>query len=109
MNPEEKVDAAVRMLKAQGHAVETQVCGGKFWFEIDYRMLVSWEEMQNLADGVHSLTELEELFKRRRAEEAAKCPDEAAEGVVKGLSDLSSAGLPANLAARALGDLAWGT
>jgi len=63
----EKVEAAIRMLKAQGHVVQTQVRGerGTFWFEIDGRMLVSWEEMQNLADSVYSLSELEDLFKRR--------------------------------------------
>ena len=64
----DKVNTAIRMLKEQGHVVQTQVRGaqGKFWFEIDSRMLVSWEEMQNLADGVYSLSELEDLFERRR-------------------------------------------
>jgi hypothetical protein len=59
------------MLKAQGHTVQPQVHGdkGTFWSEVDGRMLVSWEEMQNLADSVYSLDELEELFKRRQAEE----------------------------------------
>ena len=41
-------------------------------------MLVSWEEMQNLADGVYSLAELEELFRRRQAEEASERADELA-------------------------------
>jgi hypothetical protein len=72
MTPKEKVEVGIQMLKAQGHAVETQVRGekGTFWFEVDRRMLVSWEEMQSLADGVYSLSELEELFRRRQAEEA---------------------------------------
>jgi hypothetical protein len=67
----EKVEAAIQMLKAQGHTVETQVRGekGTFWFEVDRRMLVSWKEMQNLSDGVYSLAELEEIFKRRLVEE----------------------------------------
>ena len=69
-HPKEKIDAAIRMLKAQGHTVKTQLRDDKFWFEVDRRMLVSWEEMQNLADGVYSLAELEELFRRRRAEGA---------------------------------------
>jgi hypothetical protein len=74
MSAKEKVEAGIRLLKAQGHSVETQVRGdqGRFWFEVDRRMLVSWEEMQNLADGVYSLAELEELYKKRQAEEAAR-------------------------------------
>jgi hypothetical protein len=73
-HPKEKVEKAIQMLKAQGHAVEAQVRGekGTFWFEVDRRMLVSWEEMQNLADGVYSLAELEELYKKRRQAENAK-------------------------------------
>lgn len=67
----EKVETAIQMLKAQGHTVETQVRGekGTFWFEVDRRMLVSWEEVQNLSDGVYSLAELEEIFKQRLVEE----------------------------------------
>jgi hypothetical protein len=70
----EKVDAGIRMLKSQGHTVQPQVLGeeGRMWFEVDHRMLVSWEEMQDLADRVYSLTELEELFTLRQAEKAAQ-------------------------------------
>lgn len=70
----DKVDVAIQMLKAQGHSVEAQVCGSKgtFWFEVDRRMLVSWEEMTNLADGVYSLAELEELYKKQREAKNAK-------------------------------------
>ena len=73
MQGKAKVDAGIRMLRAKGHTVQAQVRGdeGRMWFEVDSRMLVSWEEMQNLADGVYSLTELEDLYKRRQAEEAA--------------------------------------
>lgn len=69
----DKIDVGIEMLRAQGHTVQAQVRGqqGRMWFEVDRRMLVSWEEMQQLADGVYSLAELEELFKKRRAEEAA--------------------------------------
>ena len=67
-HPKEKVEAAIRMLRAQGHLVEIQVLGD--WYQIDGCMLASWQEMQDLADGVYSLTELEELFRRRQAEEA---------------------------------------
>ncbi len=65
---EEKVETAIQMLKAPGHTVETQV-RGSFWFEVDRRMLVSWEECKNLSDGVYSLAELEEIFKQRLVEE----------------------------------------
>jgi hypothetical protein len=69
----EKVEAAIRMLREQGHIVQTQIRGekGTLWFEIDGRMLVSWEEMQDLADSVYSLSELEDLFKRRAGIQAA--------------------------------------
>ena len=76
----EKIDAAVQMLKKQGHSVDAQVRDGKEWFQIDGRMLASSEEMRNLGDGVYSLAELEELFIRRRVEETS--PDELAEGVI---------------------------
>ena len=70
----EKIDAAIKMLEKHGHTVHPQVRGekGTMWFEIDRRMLASWEEMVNLADGVYSLAELEELYKRRRQEESGR-------------------------------------
>ena len=39
------------------------------WFEIDGRVLASWQEMQDLADGVYSLPELEDLYERRKSKE----------------------------------------
>jgi hypothetical protein len=68
----EKVVAAVKMLREQGHAVCAQVRDGKQWFHVDERMLVSWAEMNDLAEGVFSLAELEDLYQRRRAEEQQK-------------------------------------
>jgi hypothetical protein len=65
----QKVDAAIEALKNQGHTVRPYNREGKFWFEIDGRMLASNQEMQELADRVYSLTELEDLFVRRRNEE----------------------------------------
>ena len=38
------------------------------WFEIDDYMLVSWDEMHHLADGVYSLSELKELYQKRQRE-----------------------------------------
>jgi hypothetical protein len=71
---EEKIEAAIRMLEGQGHTVKPQLRGGSrtMWFEIDGRMLASWQEMQDLADGVYSLPELEDLYERRQAEEQGK-------------------------------------
>jgi len=38
-------------------------------FEIDGKMLASWEEIEDLADGVYSLVELEDLYERRQTDE----------------------------------------
>jgi len=80
----EKVNAAIRMLNAQRHVVETQVRGdkGEHWYQIDGWMSVSSQEMQDLADGVYSLTELTELFILRRIEEVSERPDEFANQVL---------------------------
>jgi hypothetical protein len=69
-----KIEAAIKMLRETGHSVHTQMRGDKntVWFEIDRRMLASWEEMENLADGVYSLEELEDLYRRRQAEDRGK-------------------------------------
>lgn len=67
LSPKQRVDAAVRKLKEGGHTVQMQIRGerGTQWFEVDGRMLVSWEEMQGLGLGSYSLVELEEEFKQR--------------------------------------------
>jgi hypothetical protein len=69
-----KIEAAIKMLRETGHSVQTQMRGEKntVWFEIDRRMLASWQEMENLADGVYSLGELEDLYRRRQAEDRGK-------------------------------------
>jgi hypothetical protein len=64
-----KIDAAIAALRSQGHTVRPYNRGGKFWYEIDGRMLASHQEMEDLADRVYSLLELEDLFVRRRKEE----------------------------------------
>lgn len=70
----DKVDKAFQMLKTQGHSVKEQLHGENagMHFQVDGWMLVSWEEMQELADGLYSLAELEELYKLRQAEAAAQ-------------------------------------
>jgi predicted ATPase len=69
----EKIDIAILNLRDQGHTVEPRIhTDGKMWFEIDRRMLASWQEMQDLADGL-SLTELEALYiKRHKKEQTAQ-------------------------------------
>jgi hypothetical protein len=64
-----RIKRAIEVLKQQGHSVRPYNREGIFWFEIDGRMLASAQEMEELADRVYSLTELEDLFKQRRAEE----------------------------------------
>ena len=85
----DKIDAAIRMLREQGHSVDVQLDRGKTWFAIDGRMRASAEEMQNLADGVYSLTELEEFFIQRRIETTS--PDELAEEVISEWAMLAQA------------------
>ena len=45
---------------------------GVLWFEIDGNMVATRQEMLELAEGVYSLSELSELFERRRAEELSR-------------------------------------
>jgi hypothetical protein len=93
----EKIDAAIAMLKTQGHGVEMVVEDDKTWFEIDRRMRATPEEMRNLADGVYSLTELEELFIQRRVENTS--PDELAEGVINEWASYAQVGHAKDLTA----------
>lgn len=68
---QEKVDIAIAKLREEGHTVDPRIhTDGRMWFEIDERMLASWEEMQDLADGV-SLDQLESVFRKRREKEQA--------------------------------------
>lgn len=69
MNPNDKLSKAVQMLREQGHSVEGRIQFDKVWWEVDRRMLVKPREMEELADGVYSLEELEQLFETRRRNE----------------------------------------
>ena len=64
-----KVVAAINSMDKQGHYARVYRHQGKMWVEIDQCMLVSFHEIEELVDGVHSFEELAELFKRRHAEE----------------------------------------
>jgi hypothetical protein len=62
----EIIELAIRMLKGQGHNVQPIVRDdGTMWFEVDGRMLLSWQHMQDLANGKYSLVGLEKQFGRR--------------------------------------------
>ena len=56
------------MLRDQGHQVESCIRWGKLWWDIDNQMLASDAEIEQIADGIYSLAELEELFIKRRKE-----------------------------------------
>jgi len=66
---EEDFNAAIKMLKQQGHTVRPYIRQGRLWFEINGTMLATRQEMLELADGVYSLEELLELSALRRAEQ----------------------------------------
>jgi predicted ATPase len=67
----EKIDIAIANLSEEGHTVDPRIhTDGKMWFEIDRRMLASWQEMQELADGL-SLDRLEARYVRRQEQEQA--------------------------------------
>lgn len=61
----DKTDALIKKLNEEGHSVQMVQQYGKWWYEIDRKMRATEEEMEELADGVYSLSELEELFKKR--------------------------------------------
>jgi hypothetical protein len=56
-------------MKNRGHDARLYKHQGKVWVEIDQCMLASFEEIEELVDGVHSFDELAELFKRRHTQE----------------------------------------
>ena len=64
-----KVVAAINSMNKQGHHARVYRHQDKMWVEIDQCMLASFHEIEELVEGVHSFEELEELFKRRHAEE----------------------------------------
>ena len=69
---EEDLNAAVKMLHTQGHAVRPYIRYGVLWFEIDGNVLATRQELLELADGVYSFTEFRELFLLRRTDERGK-------------------------------------
>jgi hypothetical protein len=64
-----KIDTAIEALKSRGHTVQTHNREGKSWYEIDGGMLASQQEMEDLADRVNWLLELNDVFGQRPKEE----------------------------------------
>jgi hypothetical protein len=64
-----KVVAAINSMNKQGHYARVYKHQGKVWVEIDQSMLASFQEIEELVDGVRSFDDLTELFKKRHAEE----------------------------------------
>jgi hypothetical protein len=59
----EKVEAAISMLRNQGHTAQPVVReDGTMWVEVDRGVLVAWKEMQDLADGVYSYEALLQIY-----------------------------------------------
>jgi hypothetical protein len=64
-----KVVAAINSMNKQGHHARVYRHQDKVWVEIDQCMLASFDEIEELVDGVRSFEEQADLFKRRHAEE----------------------------------------
>ena len=64
-----KIVAAINSLNKQGLHAHLYRHGGKVWVEIDQCMLASFDEIEELVDGVHSFEEIADHFKKRHAEE----------------------------------------
>lgn len=47
----EKVDAGIKLLREQGHNVETKNIEGRFVFPVDNVVQLTWEEMADIGDG----------------------------------------------------------
>ena len=59
-----KVAAAINSMNKQGHYARVYRHQDKMWVEIDQCMLASFDEIEELVDGVRSFEELADLFKR---------------------------------------------
>ena len=64
-----KVVAAINSMNKQGHYARLCRYEDRMWVEIDQCMLASFDEIEELVDGVHSFEEAADLFKKRHAEE----------------------------------------
>jgi len=62
-----KVVTAINGMNKLGHDAHLYKLEGKVWVEIDHCMLASFEEIEELVDGVHSFEDVSEIFKQRHA------------------------------------------
>lgn len=67
-----KIVAAINGMKKSGHDAHLYKHQGKVCVEIDQCMLATFDEIEELVDGVHSFDELEEIFRKRHAEELGR-------------------------------------
>ena len=63
-----KVVAAINSMNKQGHYARVYRNQDRMWVEIDQCMIASFDEIEELVDGVHSFEELADLFKRRHTD-----------------------------------------
>jgi hypothetical protein len=60
----------MRLLREQGHPVRRYPGREEEWYEVmDYCVLVTLQEMEELAERVYSFDEPMELYRKRRLEE----------------------------------------
>ena len=59
-----KVAAAINSMNKAGHYARVHRYQSEMWVEIDQCMLASFDEIEELVDGVRSFEELADLFKR---------------------------------------------
>ena len=64
-----KVVAAINGLNKLGHAARLYKHQGKVLVEIDHCMLATFDEIEQLVGGVHSVGQFAELFKQRHTQE----------------------------------------
>ena len=64
-----KVVAAINSMNKQGHYARTYRHHDKMWVEIDQCMFASFDEIEELVDGVHPFEELAESVRSRHDSE----------------------------------------
>jgi hypothetical protein len=64
-----KIAAAINSINKSGHDAHIYRHQGTAWVEIDQCMLATFDEVEQLVDGVHSFEELADILKNRHAQE----------------------------------------
>lgn len=64
-----KIVTAINSMNKQGHYARICRYQNKMWVEIDRCMLASFNEIEELVDGVHCFEEVADHFKKRHAEQ----------------------------------------